>query len=85
MSRLQKPNDLPIRPAPETSATATINGGGDQEENTEGGKRSRDPELLAIERVVRLLEELDEESRARAVGYLVCRFNQNRWTVANQQ
>ena len=43
-------------------------------EAEETGNRRRDPELLAIERVVRILDELRPGERRRAINYLDERY-----------
>lgn len=47
----------------------------ESEEARDGrGNRNRDPELLAMERILRMLDELAPAGRARAVAYLADRF-----------
>jgi hypothetical protein len=51
-----------------TNSTAT-----DDEEDA-GRGRTRDPELLTLERMLREMRDLDEPARARVVAYLSARF-----------
>ncbi len=46
-----------------------------EETETEGTRRSRDPELRAIEQMIRLLEDLDPLAQLDAMNYLNRRVN----------
>lgn len=48
----------------------------EQENDTEesGTRRSRDPELASIEKIIRIVDDLDEPAARRAVWYLSSRY-----------
>lgn len=48
---------------------------GEQVEDTQEGRRRRDPELRAIERIVQELDELSPDAAKRALSYLRQRYN----------
>ena len=47
----------------------------DENENEqETDSRRRDPELLAMERIVRILDSIEDQARARMVAWLSARY-----------
>lgn len=53
----------------------------EEDEDDEPGRgRSRDPELLAIERMLRMLDKLEPEARPDVVEYMTRRFNRKKDT-----
>lgn len=40
-----------------------------------------DPELRAIGQMLRILEELEPQGRARAVAYLMCRYQKDQFPL----
>lgn len=84
MSRMQtidamkKQAEIDNKKAAEASVTEAAKAVEEEEEAKDGrAERRFDPEILAIGRIVKLVDEIDEQGRPRAIRYLADRYGLN--------